>query len=297
MTGNWGKWGDKDQRGTLNYITRDVVQDSTKLVKKGKVYSLALPIQQTGVPVFTDRGRRVNCIHFMRWDGGDFAAGSIRVGQLGICASDDYLLLGGHSTTHIDALCHMWYEDHLYNGFSANTLRSSGAKYCGVDKLQWIITRGIMLDIPQYKNLEHLEAGYVITPEDLEGCMKKQGVALRPGDALLVRTGWLKTYFDNPGEWEKSQPGIGLESVPLITENQISVVGADNAAFEAYSHDNMADFMAVHGKLLRDYGTPIIEMLVLDELARDQVYQFQFLVAPLIITGGTASAVNPLALC
>ena len=55
--------------------------------------------------------------------------------------------------------------------------------------------------------------------------------------------------------------------------------------------------MAVHGKLLRDYGTPIMEMLVLDEVARDEVYEFQFLAAPLRITGGTASPINPLALC
>ena len=297
MTGNWGKWGDKDERGALNYITTDVVKASAAMVKKGKVYSLGLAIQQVGVPTFSDNGRRIGCFHLMRVDGGDFAAGAKPMGEVGICFSDDYLFLGGHASTHIDALCHMWYGDQLYNGFSANTVRSSGAKYCGIENLVWIVTRGVMLDIARYKGVDHLEAGYAITGNDLEGCMEKQEVEIKPGDALLIRTGWLKTYHDNHESWEANQPGIGLDAVSFITNSKVSVVGADNAIFEVFPGDDPETFMAVHGKLLRDYGTPIMEMLVLDEVARDKVYEFQFLAAPLRITGGTASPINPLALC
>src|SRR5690606_14204940 len=106
------------------------IVQAARLVRKGRVYSLGLPIQKQDVPIFPTR---MPPMHFMTRDGGDYAAG--RKARLLYQSADDYLFVACHGVTHIDALAHLWYDDKLYNGFSANHVRSDGARRCGIDKI------------------------------------------------------------------------------------------------------------------------------------------------------------------
>ena len=168
---NWGRWGKDDERGAANFASAERIRDAaSSLVRSGKVYSLAIPLQASDVPVLPPRAAPQ---HFMRLDGGDYAAGLKRKG--GFQTSDDYIALGTHATTHIDALAHVWYEDRLYNDFPANTVRSNGAKHCGIDKLVHLVGRGVLIDLCAHRKLPHLPSGEVITPAHIEDCAQGAG--------------------------------------------------------------------------------------------------------------------------
>lgn len=286
---NWGKWGKEDELGALNYINREKIIETLKIVKKGEIYSLAIPIRRTNVPVYPGRNP---CLHLMSIDGGDYAAGARPPG--GVQAMDDYIFMATHGSTHIDALAHVSFENQLYNGFSMNDVRSSGARKCGIENIKGIFTRGVMLDLPKFKKVDHLEGGYIITADDLESCSAYQKVGISSGDILLIRTGWLNVFSEDPSKFQASSPGIGLESAKWIIKKNIVAVGSDNLALEVFPWEQNS-VVPVHVELIRNNGVYLMEYVNLEELSRDGVHEFLFVAAPLKIMGGVGSPLNPLA--
>jgi kynurenine formamidase len=289
--GNWGRWGKDDERGAANFADAGCIKLASSLVRTGKVYSLAIPLQSENVPVLPPRSAPQ---HYMRMDGGDYAAGLKRKG--GFQTSDDYIALGTHTTTHIDALAHVWYDDRLYNDFSANTVRSNGAKHCGIDKLRHLVGRGVLIDLCAHRNVPHLASGDIIKPEHLEDCAKAQGTEIRQGDILLVRTGWMGVFKKDGREaFFKGEPGIGRDAAEWIGTKGVAAVGCDNWGVEVIPVEG--DIPGpVHRRLIRDFGVYLMELFDLDELAADRVHEFLFVAAPLRITGGVGSPLNPLAI-
>ena len=138
----WGRWGQEDERGALNYVGPKEVLRATGLVKTGRVISLAQPLSpETPVP-----NHRGPMMHFMQRDGGDYAAGGKRPG--GFQFAEDTVVMALQFGTHIDALCHAWHDDQLYNGFSSHGTRSTTrAVRCGVEKMGPIVARGLLLNV------------------------------------------------------------------------------------------------------------------------------------------------------
>src|SRR5690349_2639971 len=165
--GNWGRWGAEDERGALNLLTPDVVLAAAGAVREGRMLSLSLPIRgATSSPAPTTvphlRGRPLPQ-HFMSVDGGDYAAGARAIGA-GLKMCDDALIVTPHgTTTHMDALSHMWSGDELYNGHPAGRVRSYGATRCGIDKAGPVVARGVLFDIARLRGVEHLAADDRIT--------------------------------------------------------------------------------------------------------------------------------------
>ena len=289
--GNWGRWGTEDERGAANFISADHVQAAARLVRSGQVYSLSLPVQQNDVPVFP---RRSPCLHFMTLDGGDYAAGLKRKG--GYQSADDYISLPTHGTTHIDSLAHVWYDDHLYNGYLGSLVRSSGARKLGIDKLRQLVGRGVLLDLAAWKGVVHLPPSELISADDLKSCAAHQGLELRRGDIVLFRTGWQSVFREQGSEaFFRTEPGLGIDAARFLGELGVAGVGSDNYGIEVVPTET-GDPAPVHRLLIRDYGVYLIELLALDALAADRRYEFMFVAAPLLITGGTGSPINPLAI-
>ncbi len=292
LQSNWGRWGEADERCMANLATEARLKQAATLVKTGKTYSLSLPVQSASVPTFP---RRQPPLHMMTLDGGDYAAGLKR--HSGTQTADDYIGMHTHGGTHIDALSHVWYGDQIYNGFSSNTIRSGGAKHCGIEKLKHLAGRGVLLDLCAFKGEPFLPLGYVITPADLEGAAAAAGVAVGEGDILLIRTGWLASYDEKqPKEFFRGEPGIGKDAAEWLGARGVCGIGMDNFAIEAVPTED-GTLMPVHRRLIRDLGCYLMELLVLDELAKDGVHEFLFVAAPLLITGGVGSPINPLAIC
>jgi kynurenine formamidase len=287
---NWRRWGDDDEAGALNLLTPERLVAAAGLVRTGRVFQLGLPIQTRGVPYFP---HRPPAIHYMARDGGDYAAGAIAPDDIG--TADDYLGLAVHGTTHVDALCHLWYGGELYNGFSANEVRSSGAARNGIDKIPPIVGRGVLLDVAALHGVDHLEPGHPILPGELTACEERQGVAVGEGDVLLVRTGWHTMFDKDESVYHRLQPGVAAAAIPWLVERDVVAVGADNGAVERFP-DAAGTNMPVHRALIRDYGVHLIELLMLEELAAAEVHEFLFVAAPLRIKRGAGSPLNPLAI-
>jgi len=290
MDSRWHRWGPDDQRGALNFVDTAATLRGVGLVRRGECFSLCIPIRRSG-PIAGTRTRN-RPLHLMRVDGGDYA--DAEAGSL--CVADDYVFLPTHGCTHIDALCHVWTDGQLYNGYDSRSVRSTGARQLSVHTLGPVLTRGILLDIAGLLDVAYLEAGFVIRRTHVEQAMARQGIEdIRPGDAVLVRTGWLGAY-DELGEarFEGHRPGIGREVAEWLTAGEACAVGADTASVEVVPSED-GSVMPLHLELLRNQGVPLIELLVLDELAAAGHHEFLLAFNPLPVVGGTGGPLAPIA--
>lgn len=218
-------------------------------------------------------------------------------GAADVGANEDVLVLASHNETHMDALCHVHHSNTLYNGFPSDSVQTrTGATHCGIDKTPWIVARAVMLDLCRARGVDTIPAGQVITADELRACAEAQDTVPRPADVVLFRTGWLEAFMADPTGLEMaSQPGIGMDAARLMSEWDVAAVGADNSAIEAIPFDGN-EFLCVHVELLVHRGIPLLEYLVLADMARDGVHEALLVVAPLPTTGGTGSPINPIAI-
>lgn len=283
----WGRWGADDERGALNWIDADVVRAAAALVVSGRVISLAQPISaRMDIPP-----ARPRLSHFMARDGADYAAGARRAGGFGF--ADDSVLLPLHLGTHIDGLCHAWCGKLLYNGVSETEIRSTGAARLGIEKMPPIVSRGILLDFVAVAGAP-MRDGEIITLELLQRACERAGAAISKGDVVLLRTGWLESRSPSNKADFNREPGLGVEAALVLAQAGVAVVGADNYAVEALPFPE-GEVFPVHQRLIRDYGVPLLEGLVLAPLAEAGATRFLFMAAPLPIVGGTGSPLTPLA--
>src|SRR5215510_7161964 len=186
---SWHRWGDDDERGALNLLDSAAVQRGLAAARQGEVVPLGLPVQARRVPVMPPRPP---VLHTMLVDGADFEAGARR-GPNGLQFADDHLAMACHSGTHLDALSHVARDGLMYNGVPASEVRSAtGARRLGIEKVGGVVCRGVLLDL--LKQSASLEAGRAITASDLQRALREVGTELHPGDAVLIRTGWLARF-------------------------------------------------------------------------------------------------------
>jgi kynurenine formamidase len=296
---NWGRWGAEDERGALNYISEQKRRDAARLVRRGRTFSLAIPVANGRGPQ-RGLGGRINPLHFMTATGCD-PSGGFDLGH-GCRYTDDFLAITVQGGTQWDALCHIFYDDRLYNGHPAGSVTSGGAARNGIDKVHPdFVSRGVLLDVARQKGVACLEKGYAIRSADLEAAEKAQGVTVASGDVLLVRTGQMSTVgnFENWSAFHGKEAGLHWETAEWLHERQVAAVAADNSMVEA---SGVLEGVAIpfHMLALCNLGIHLGEFWYLEELAddcaRDGVFEFMLVAQGLPIVGGTGTPVNPLAL-
>jgi kynurenine formamidase len=223
---------------------------------------------------------------------------------VGLEATMDFVGVAFHgmATTHIDALCHVFVDGRMYNGFAASEVKSTGARrgsiMCAKDG---IVSRGVLLDIPSAKGLPWLEPGTKIYVDDLEAAERAHEVEVREGDILLVATGRDARRAEH-GPWvpfSDGMAGLHPECVPWLHERGIAVLGCDGVSdvFPGVPIEGWA--MPIHQCTLVAMGVHLLDNLRLDDLCRTCAehaqYEFQFTVAPLRVERGTGSPCNPIA--
>jgi kynurenine formamidase len=290
-TGNWGRWGADDQRGALNLITPEVVLTALRAPKRGKVYSLGIPIGRYATPdVHAGRPYPERLTLFAPADSSRYEQYGANPG---VGANEDVIFIPSHGGTHMDALCHIYAEGTIWNGHSADSFTpGNGAGRCGIENTGTIAGRMVMLDVAANHGVDMLTPGQVITSADLEATRAAQGVDVRSGDILLIRTGWLQQRLAGVPE-SGAESGIGYDAVSFIRDHDVAVVGADNAAVESFPFDRNV-FLGVHIELLVKLGVTLVEHLWLAELSADKCYEGFFALGALPVTGATGSPVNPL---
>jgi len=313
---NWGRWGDDDELGTLNFITAEKVHHGASLVRHGKVFTLGVDFGSSG-PQGAFQYRQ-NPTHLMTIDGGDAStllqygpkwlqnptavqlSGYSEAGPMRF--NDDMIIMPLQAATQWDALSHVYYEEKLYNGFPADSVTSMGAFHLGIDKVgdKGITSRGVLLDIVALRGVStFLELGEPITPAELDQAARIQGVTVEPGDVVLIRTGWWARFLETG---DGAEPGAGLDwtCASWLHDQQVAAVAADNLMVENPVSGVDDAILPMHMLCLRDMGMMLGEYWNLTELAADCAadgsYEFQLVAPPLSVTGGVGSPVNPIAI-
>jgi kynurenine formamidase len=281
---NWGRWGDGDQRGCLNLLRPEHTAAAAALVGSGRSVSCARPLP---TEPSIDNPRPVE--HHMigtatEGYGGDW---------FGIAPH-------GYATSHLDALCHIMWEGRLYGGYPADAVTAHGAEQLGVHHLRdGVVGRGVLLDLPAAQGIEALEPGTPVAVSDLEAAEAHAGVRVRTGDILLVRTGRWR-WRDRHGPWDPRAQLAGLHAscLPWLHEREVALLGGDGVSDVHPSHIEGVR-LPIHTVGIVAMGLHLLDNLDLDALAQacaaEGRAEFLLTVAPLILEGGTASPVNPIA--
>jgi kynurenine formamidase len=289
---SWGRWGEDDERGALNLLTPELVKSAAASIRTGRTYSLGIPIQAQGVPLLDYRGKPMRLTLQDSTDEGGYADYGCKPGT---GAHEDVMIFASHTTSHMDALIHV-YEDHLhYNGVPAGAMKAlTGASKLGIEKVGGFAARAVLLDLVRYfDDGPWVQLGRTITRADLQGASDAQGVDVRAGDVVLIRTGYLDMWYERQPDVPFEQAGIGFDAAEWLAAKDIVAVGSDNAAVEVIPFDD-SDFLGVHKALLVRRGIYLLEFLDMAQPARDECWEGLLTVAPLKVTGATGSPINPI---
>lgn len=280
------RWGADDERGAANRITPAKVLEAATLIKEGKIYQLGR-VYETGMPVF---GTRHYSLRIPAMSG---PLGDNKVTWFEEIVSGEIGQIG----TQFDGLGHVGIGDLYYNGFNRNEFaKAEGLTKIGVENVGAFVTRGVLVDVAGYKGVENLEGGYEITVADLEGALERQGTKITSGDVVLIHTGWGKFWITDNERYNASEPGIGLGAGQYLVDKEITMVCGDTWGVEVVPNPDESLAFPVHQLILPKNGIYILENIITEELAKDEVYEFAFVFAPLRIKGGTGSPGNPIAI-
>jgi kynurenine formamidase len=293
-------WGPEDQAGASNWITPERVLQAAKLVETGRIYELGQTYER-GMPVFGDRTYSLLIPGAPTYDE--------PFGENRMIGNDDFLCTEiGQVGTQFDGLAHIGtrmtmadgsVKDVYYNGFTGEEILGTyGMRQLGIEKVKPIVTRGILIDVAGYKDVERLPPGYEVTVEDVRGALAKQGIqeeSIRSGDALLFRYGW-SSLWGEPDRYNDSPAGIGLEVARWIVGRKAAMVGSDSWTGEVVPNPDPDLEFPVHQELLPKNGIFNLENLALEELASEGVHEFLFVFAPVPFKGATGSPGRPIAI-
>jgi kynurenine formamidase len=216
----------------------------------------------------------------------------------GCGASNELIVINGHTGTHLDAIGHVAENGQVFGGRSAQDLQGGrrGLHALGIEAVPPMVARGVLLDVPTFRGVARLSGGEAVSGSELSAVAEHQGVAVRPGDVVLIRTGWLQLW-DDPAAFRgdlTGEPGPDTSAAEWLAERQILASGSDTIAYEARPAGQSA--LAAHGILIARHGIHILEMVNCEELARDRIYTFLFVCIPLKLVGATGSPVRPIAI-
>jgi kynurenine formamidase len=289
-------WGPDDEIGTLNMMTDQTRLNVLSKISAGKSYDLSTDYF-VGMPSFHSLGDPGYQYWLTHTPHGTIVDNPNSLGDdmnKKVSYTGDAISLYTHMGTHIDALNHFGLNGKIWNGFTPEKyLGDKGWKKTGAETIPPIVARGVLIDVAAYKNVKALSANYRITAQDLIGALNNQQITLQKGDVVLIRTGQM-VHFDNATEFLNKYPGISLNAVKwLVEEQQAMLLGADNLSFEAFPPERPDNWVPVHTYLLAEKGVMFIENVFLEEIAKDKVYVFAFVAASLKLRGASGSPIRP----
>jgi kynurenine formamidase len=303
---NWGKWGPKDEIGTLNFTQPEDIVAAARLVRKGKVISLALNFDNTGPQGAKSKYPamgRINPVHTMLRTGTDAYSGVLD--HRGIRAADDMVVMPLQCGTQWDGLGHVFYENSMWNGYDCREVTSAGAQKCGIEKTKnRMVGRGVFLDVARALGKKWLDDGYAITCADLDRTAELQGVKVKRGDFVVVRTGQMEAKLE-AGSWDGypggDAPGFGFETLEWIKRTELAALASDTWGCEVRPNESEQGInQPWHWITIPMMGMTMGEIFYLKELAEDcaadKVYEFLFVAPAIPITGAVGSPTNPLAI-
>ncbi|PXW35657.1 UNVERIFIED_CONTAM: kynurenine formamidase [Williamsia faeni] len=302
---NWGKWGPDDELGALNYLDNAETLRGVAEIKSGESFTLQIHMgrsESPGDPLWPGREgiKRQNVLDESSWDGDGAPAF-----PGGLHYADDTALVFLQGSTQYDALGHVWYDGKLWNGYDARSTVG------GMDKAsvlpiaeKGVSGRGVLIDIARFRGKPYLDKGETFNHNDLEAAAKAQGVTIEPHDILVIRTGWMKYWYElnNPEKFYEgfTEPGLtySRELVEWFQQREVPNLVTDTIANEVTYDPESGVALPLHCALMRNLGIALTEIAWLEPLAdacaADNRWTFLYTAAPLKVVGGTGAPVNPI---
>ena len=293
------RWGEGDEAGSTNWYSQpEVVQRALLMVKQGRVARIGQDYQAE-MPLFGTRQFSLRI------------PGAPTGGVLGANRAiwmDEFLATEVSQVgTQFDGLGHVGVatgpdgdkaQMRFYNGFTGQEILDPyGLKHLGSEKLNPIVARGVLIDVAAARGVASMEAGEVITMDDVRSALQRQGLGdfeLQPGDAVLFRTGWERYWIEDNKKYNDGCPGIGVEVARWLAKNEVGVTGADTWPVEAVPNPDPACAFCVHTLLQTRHGIVNQENLKLAALAAEGVFEFAYFYSPVPIVGATGSIGSPI---
>jgi len=300
-SGPWwpnAEWGPMHQAGASNRITPEKIVAALTLAKTGRVYEIG-QCYESGMTLGGTRDYALRLVPAIEPAGtnrvlynDEFVAAEI--GQVG--TQFDGLGHIGGEVRYADGSLHRVF----YNGYTTAEMNAgTGLRQLGIEHVKPLITRGVLVDLPAYKNVQRLAGGYEVTLADVRGALARQGIAessIQPGEAVLFRYGWAQLW-STPAEYGgPALPGIGMEVARWLVERKVTVTGSDTSVTEVSPSPIQGAAIPVHQELMMKNGVFNIENMTFEELAADRGYEFLFIATPIRFEGATGSPLRPLAI-
>ncbi len=284
-------WGPEDRRGALNYLTPAEVLAAMGEVRLGRTVSLEAPVEDQVTKDNPDPAH-----HPMTGTADDAK-------PRGVSFAMDRLEMNvhGNADSHMDALCHVMYDETLYNGVPADTVSSKGAAELTIEvAADGVVGRGVLLDIPRLRGVPWLEPGDYVSTDDLVAAEQAQQVRVGQGDLLFVRVGHRRRR-NELGPWDAAAARAGLHptAMEFVADRKVALLGSDSNNDTAGVAAGPVDF-PVHVLAINALGVHLLDYLQFGELvpACEEAGRWSFLcvIAPLRLHAGTGSPVNPIAI-
>lgn len=283
------RYGADDTLGAVNLLSADHVKRAAGLVKEGRTYPLGVV---TGPETPAYGARKFNMTILQLSDGTGTPLGSNRA-----TGNDDVVYTFVGIGSQIDGLGHMGIDHVYYNGTKpADFVTTAGLTKLGTESIPPIVTRGVLLDMTRHFGQPMLSEGTVFNSKEIEAAAKAQGTKIREGDVVLFHTGWLALVGQDDARYMAGEPGLGVEGARFLAERGVVAVGADTWGLEVIPFEEETQVFPVHPELLAKNGVYILENMNTAELARDEAWEFLFVLGQPRLQGSVQAIINPVAI-
>ena len=283
-------FGPNDEVGNLNHVTQAKSLAASKLVTRGKAYGLGIETNRD-TPAYPPRSFAITIVQ-------PGQAGGITLGPTKTTYNDDIIAGWAGTGSQLDGLGHVGIDNLYFNCNRASEFAmTDGLTKLGIENVPAVATRGVLLDMAGYFGTEMLAEGTAFNRAEIEGALKRQGVAaIEKGDVVLFHTGWTRLIGKDDARYGSGEPGLGLEGARYLASLEVAMVGADTWAVEVVPAEKDAGMFEVHQTLLARNGIYILENMNTEEMVKDEAWEFLFTLGAPRVTGAVQAIVNPVAI-
>ncbi|MEQ8231156.1 MAG: cyclase family protein [Gammaproteobacteria bacterium] len=282
-------FGPDDTLGAVNHLSAEGVVKAAQLVKTGKTYPLGV-VTGPDSPAYPPRYYKMTILQL------DDGAG-VPVGSNNLTGNDDLMITYMGVGSQIDGLGHVGINHHYYNDTHVKDfVKVTGLTRFSTSDIPPIVTRGVLLDIARLKGKDILDAGTAINRAEIDAAAKAQGVTLAKGDVVLFHTGWMNVSESDPERFMKGEPGLGVDGAKYLADLGVVAVGSDTFGVEAIPFEKDGEFFPVHQELLARSGVYLLENMDTRALARDEGWEFLFVLGQPRFAGSVQAIINPVAI-
>jgi kynurenine formamidase len=284
------KFGPNDQIGNANYVTAEKTMQGVKTITRGKAYALGIETNKD-TPAYPPRTFAITIVQ-------PGQAGGATIGPTKTTYNDDIIAGWVGIGSQLDGLGHIGIDNVYFNcNKAAEFAQAGGLTKLGIEKFPAFATRGILLDMAGYFNTDIVKEGTAFNRAEIEGAMKRQGVAsIDRGDVVLFYTGWTKLIGKDNKRYGSVEPGVGVGGAKYLAERGVAAVGADTWAVEVIPFEPNQGVFEVHQIFLPMNGIYILENMNTEEMVKDRAWEFLFTLGPSRITGAVQAIINPIAI-